>query len=131
MQDIPNKAALLKAVTRFLQADLAEAVSDPALRFRLLVAANLLGVVEREIRLEDVHYEAEVKRLAQLLDGVDERPLLALQDEALRREALAPLYEALFCDKGEDEARFAHVRETLAEKLSIINPRFDLSSTIE
>ena len=36
MQDIPDKATLLAAVRRFLKADLAGGITDPALRFRVL-----------------------------------------------------------------------------------------------
>ena len=52
MQDIPDKATLLASVRRFLKADLAAGIADPGLRFRVLIAANLLGVVERELGLE-------------------------------------------------------------------------------
>ena len=132
MQDIPDKATLLAAVRRFLKTELAGVVPDPALRFRVLIAANLLGVVERELTLEQAHHSAETDRLAALLSELDVEALLACQGDDARRAALAPLYERLLTDETVDEqARFAHVQATLAEKLAVINPRFDLSPTID
>ena len=131
MQDIPDKATLLSAVRRFLKADLARAISDPGLRFRVLIAANVLGVVEREIKSEHTHHSAEVERLSLLLDGVDKDALMALHGDEARREALAPLYELLLGGEVEEEALFKHLKATLAEKLSVVNPRFDLSPTID
>ena len=132
MQDIPDKATLLTAVRRFLKSDLAAVIPDPALRFRVLIAANLLGVVERELGLEQAHHDAETERLAALLSDVDLAALRALQGDDARRAGLAPVYERLLADDTVDQdALFAHVKATLAEKLAVINPRFDLSATID
>jgi len=132
VQDIPDKATLLAAVRRFLKADLAKETTDPALRFRVLIAANLLGVVERELAHEQAHHTAEVERLSTLLSDIDEESLLSLQGDEARREALAPLYERLLSGDSEDpQAVFDHVKATLADKLAVVNPRFDLSSTID
>ena len=132
MQDIPDKVTLIAAVGRFLSSELPGAIQDPGLRFRVLIAANILGVVERELRLEQGHYEAEVGRLAELLDGLDKEALLAAHGDADRRAALRPHYQALIEAEGVDEvARFAHLKATLAETLSVVNPRFDLSATID
>lgn len=132
MQDIPDKATLLAAVRRFLKADLAAVIPDPALRFRVLIAANLLGVVERELGHEQAHHAAEVGRLVALLQDADAEMLLGLQGDAARREALGPLYERLLeGDSADPDAVFDHVKATLAEKLAVVNPRFDLSSTID
>ena len=129
MQDIPDKSTLLAAVRRFLKADLAGAVTDPALRFRVLIAANLLGVIERELALEGAHHTAEVERLGDLTDV---EGLLSLDGDDARRAGLAAAYQELLADEGADEAAlFAHVKATLAEKLAVINPRFDLSPTID
>jgi hypothetical protein len=132
MQDIPDKATLLAAVRRFLKADLAAVIPDPALRFRVLIAANLLGVVERELHHEHAHHGAEVERLTSLLSDVDGDMLLGLQGDTARREALGPLYERLLSGDTEDpQALFDHVKATLADKLAVVNPRFDLSSSID
>ena len=63
---------------------------------------------------------------------MDVAALLATQGDAARRAALGPLYERLLADDAvDDAARFAHVKATLAEKLAVVNPRFDLSPNIE
>ena len=129
MQDTPDKAALLGAVRRFLKADLVQAVSDPAVRYRVLVAASLLGVVERELALGEGHYVAELDRLEALV-GVEEIvPLRALQTDDARRAALGELYTRILSDDTDQGALFAHVKATLADKLAVVNPRFDLSAT--
>ncbi|MDP6946731.1 MAG: DUF6285 domain-containing protein [Myxococcota bacterium] len=132
MQDIPDKATLLAAVRRFLKTELAGVVPDPALRFRVLIAANLLGVVERELSLEPGHHTAEVDRLASLLSEAEVEALRTLEGEEARRAELASLYDRLLADESVDrDALFGHVKATLAEKLAVVNPRFDLSPTIE
>lgn len=132
MQDIPDKATLLGAVRRFLKSDLASTIDDPALRFRVLIAANLLGVVSRELELEHDHHLAEVTRLASLLEGLDVEALSDLHGDTQRREALSPLYARLLEETDSDEAAlFSHVKQTLAEKLEVVNPRFDLSPSID
>jgi len=132
MQDIPDKSALLGAVRRFLKDDLLGAVSDPSLRYRVLVALSLLGVVEREISLEGRHYAGELDRLAELLGAEEIAPLRALQTDESRRAALTPIYERLLLgDAADPDALFAHVKATLGDKLAVVNPRFDLSPTVE
>ena len=133
MQDIPDKSTLLTAVQHFLQNDLASSVTDRALRFRLLIAANVLGIVTRELALEARHLEDELMRLAAL--GVDAEALDAvrrLDSEQARRDALSQLYGPLLQgESGPNSALFGHIKATLADKLAVTNPRFDLSATIE
>ncbi len=132
MQDIPDKATLLAAVRRFLKTELAGVVPDPALRFRVLIAANLLGVIERELSLGPDHHTAEVDRLESLLSEAEVEALRTLESEEARRVELASLYDRLLADESVDpDALFGHVKATLAEKLAVVNPRFDLSPTIE
>ncbi len=132
MQDIPDKSALLGAVRRFLKDDLLPVVPDPSLRYRVLVALSLLGVVERELALGDGHYADEIGRLAELLEAAEVDDLSALQSDDARRAALTPIYERLLADDATDQdALFAHVKATLADKLAVVNPRFDLSATAQ
>ena len=132
MQDIPDKSTLLTAVARFLKRDLAPVTESPALRFRVLIAANLLGVVTREIGLEATHFNAEVDRLDGLLSEEAVAQLRAAQGEEARRAALSEAYaQLLTAPEVPEDALFAHVQATLAEKLAVINPRFDLSMTLD
>ncbi len=136
MQDTPERGQLLAAVRGFLKGDIAPAVEDPALRFRVLVAANILGVVERELALDQVHWAAECARLA-ALDPHLEADAAQVADPAARRALVAASWQRLLADTSEvraehgDEVLRAAVQATLAEKLAVVNPRFDLSPEIE
>ncbi|MCB9730546.1 MAG: hypothetical protein H6744_07885 [Deltaproteobacteria bacterium] len=133
MQDRPDREALLRAVAGFLKSDVVPAVADAGLRFRLLVATHVLGVVERELRGEHADWAAEAERLAGLGLAVDPQ----LVDEPARRravtEAQAALCARIDAAPPEDDlsAERAHVLATLREKLAVVNPRYDLSPTIE
>lgn len=67
MQDRPSAQELLDAVRLFLATELLPTVSDPRLRFRTLIAANLLDMLRRELALEPDLLAAEYARLATLL----------------------------------------------------------------
>lgn len=49
MSDVPNTVELLSGVAMFLKEDVRGAVDDPALRFRSLIAANLVRLAISEI----------------------------------------------------------------------------------
>lgn len=132
MQDRPTHVELLDAVRAFLAADLAPAVTDRGLRFRVLIAANLLDVVTAELGAADGHFEAEVERLGALMPDVVDDQVLERSTAAGRRQILEVYERALVeriragsGDPSEDPALWAHVRQTLVEKLSVVNPRFD------
>ncbi|MGM0575063.1 MAG: DUF6285 domain-containing protein [Myxococcota bacterium] len=133
MQDRPDRETLLQAVRDLLKGSVIPAIEDPALRFRVLVAVNVLGVVRRELRAEDAHWAEEIARLADLLG--DDAPDPAICGAEARRDALeaahARLVQRLEAGDVDEDAATAHVRRTLAEKLSVVNPRFDLSTRIE
>lgn len=132
MQDLPDKASLLTAVARFLGDDrFKKELRDPALIFRLKIAAHVLETVAREDQLGDGHDHAELARLEQLF----RMPLSPLElSPRTVREKIAALNKRL---ATELRARFdvpgahAHLKATLAEKLSVTQPRFDLKDEIE
>lgn len=133
MQDRPDRQQLLHAVAGFLKTDIMPAVADPGLRFRLLVATHVLGTVDRELHGEHHAWHAEAARLVAL--GI---PVAAdLLDEPSRRRAAVDANAELVrrIDAAGPEADLSaereHVLATLREKLAVINPRFDLSPTIE
>src|SRR4051812_30641733 len=70
MQDRPAKEVLLDAIASFLLTQVKPAISDPALGFRVLIAANLATVVASEIRSGDEQNAAERERLRALLPEV-------------------------------------------------------------
>jgi hypothetical protein len=136
MQERPNKLALLMAIGRFLMEEVRPALSDPRLAFRALIAANLASVVASELGSDDAHVTAELERLRGLFP--DGPVAAALPDFDARRAALADAntrFAAWLRDGAatDDElARAAEaLRQTLREKLSVDNPRFDTSLDIE
>src|SRR5581483_4612963 len=67
MQDRPTDRELIDAVAQFLDSELTPTVTDPRLRFRALVAANILHIVTRELEQGDAQLRAEYARLTALL----------------------------------------------------------------
>ncbi|HUF83655.1 MAG TPA: DUF6285 domain-containing protein [Acidimicrobiia bacterium] len=115
LQDRPTAPELLEAVREHLEGDVmtADALSGRA-RFHARVAANVLGIVERELRLGPGLDAAERERLTALLghDGeVDE--LLAELARRIRDGSL---------DDRHDEV-VATVRASVRAKLEVANPK--------
>lgn len=135
MQDLPDRSSLLTAVARFLADDrLKAAVRDPALAFRLKIAAHLIESVVREEKSEEAHDAAELSRLEALFALPRSAPELAT---SLRRARIAELNRRLATELRaggtEDFAARAHdhLKATLADKLSVTTPRFDISAEVE
>lgn len=133
MQDTPDRSQLLAAVRGFLKRDVAAAITDPALRFRVLVAANIVGVVDRELAGEQGHWHAEVDRLASLDPSFDADAARLIADRGERHALASSTWDRLLETGSQvDETELmAAVRATLADKLAVVNPRFDLSVEIE
>lgn len=127
MQDPPSKEQLLAAVGRLLQDDLLPVVEDPALGFKIRIAANLIRVVAAECALERDHDLAELTRLRALFPGTD-------VDDRDPREAIGALNRLLaqrIRDEGSSAAVSEHVLATLREKLDVVSPRFVTDFEIE
>lgn len=121
MQDRPNPDELVCAVREFLRDELAPAVEDPRLRFRLQVAANALAIAERQMQQGESPLRAEAARLARLLDreipACRSRAELQARAEALNRE-LARIIRA-----GERPPGTLDVlRQMAEEKLDVVHP---------
>lgn len=135
MQDLPDRSSLLTAVARFLGDDrLKAAVRDPALAFRLKIAAHLLESVVREEKNEDAHDAAELSRLEELFELPRSASAPAT---SARRERIAELNRRLASElrTGGNETFAArardHLKATLTDKLAVTTPRFDTASEIE
>ena len=50
VHDRPDPHELAEAVREFLEREILPVLEDPRLRFRALVAANALGILERQLR---------------------------------------------------------------------------------
>jgi len=128
LQDRPTVLELLAAVRTFLEEDIVPGLEGRQ-RFHVLVSANVLGILERELGGEEAALLAEWTRLARLLGLGGAQPperMTAL------RAAVGELTEQLAerirrgdADAGQwAEAVRAHVRETVVEKLRVANPRY-------
>jgi len=137
MQDRPTKTELLDALAEFLMREVRPHVSDPAVKFRVLIAANLASIVANENRLEDAQDAAQLHRLRLLM------PDMPIETEdAPGREGRLQTIETLNAElavrvrggrlnDAQRAAVWVHLGETLREKLAVVNPRFDMSPTIE
>lgn len=131
MQDRPTATELLAAVRDFLQQEIIPTLDDQRQKFRTLVAANVLGVVARELQGEEERLRAEWARLVALeRTGADEPAPPATLD-GLRADLDAR--KRALCDRiraGEADAGpwrhdvLAYVQWSLVEKLRVANPRF-------
>jgi hypothetical protein len=113
-QDRPAASELVAAVREFLERDVM-AATEGRVRFHTRVAANVLGIVERELTLGADLEPGEITRAGALLghDG---------PARELERELAAAIRAGSFEDRL-DEVR-AHVRTTVREKLLIANPAY-------
>lgn len=107
--DAPDPAVLLEAVREFLSAEV-EPVLEGRLRYHLKVAANVLAIVERELRLGDQHTGRHRARLDRL--GFESDAQLAA---AIRSGALDDRF-------GELESE---LRAMVADKLAVARPNYD------
>jgi uncharacterized protein (DUF2267 family) len=105
--DQPDAATLLEAVREFLSEEL-EPQLDGRLRWHTKVAANVLAVVERELRLGPEQAVRHAERLQRL--GFDSDAALA---DAIRTGQL---------DDRLDELA-AELQEMVADKLAVARPQ--------
>jgi hypothetical protein len=128
VNDRPTAAELAEAVRLFLEQELAPALEDARLRFGTLIAANVLGIVSRELATETDHLREEWTALAGLLGEMGPTPT----DPAELRRAVRGLNERL-CQRIRDgalddpegfRAAAAVVRRQVVRKLEVANPRY-------
>ena len=128
MQDRPDAGELLQAVRAFLEEQVVPAL-DGTRQFHARVAANVLGIVGRELALGDEALRAEWRRLGALLgEPSSDIPESggALADAVRERNAaLAARIRSGDADAEPLRAEvLAHLRATSAERLAIANPRY-------
>jgi hypothetical protein len=106
--DVPSVRELVTAVREFLERDVVQGTED-RLRFHARVAANALGVVERELALGPEHERAHRERLARL--GVSDEEELA-----------AAIRSGRLDDRLDDVIDV--VGQTVRDKLLVANPKY-------
>ena len=141
MQDRPTAVELLATIGEFLDQDILPEVSG-GLRYRTLVALNLVSVLARELQAGDVPARREHQEMLALLGGPEpagtsapqdgtalQQSLLQLNDE-LQRRLMAPVLpdRAFLLD-----ARHA-LERAVRDKLAINKPgyeRYDMAAEVE
>jgi len=124
MQDRPTMNELLEAVTHFLDDEVVPNLTGSR-QFYSRVAANVLRTVLRELDVEEEQLTAEWERLNGLLPQEPQPPTRVELKQAIRRrtEELCQRIRKGDADAGlYREQVFAHVRESVREKLLVSNP---------
>lgn len=131
MVERPTNIELIITIRDFLQTELAPTLTDQRLRFRTLIAANLLAILEREMSPAASREEAEKQRLAVLLELI--APSVDAQHASSRHErplelALHQLCEAIRAGQCDDEpvrqALVDYLRWSVETRLAINNPDY-------
>jgi len=132
MQDRPTILELLGAVRTFVTRQVVPAL-EGGRQFHARVAANVLAIVERELRDGDAQLRDEWMRLRALAlpeeAAADDTPpadpdVLRAAVAALNAD-LAARIRAGECDRGSfRDAVLAHLRLTVSDKLRIANPAY-------
>lgn len=128
MNDRPSAPELLAAVRLFLEGDLLKSLTDSRLRFQTLIAANVLGIAEREWQQEEEQLEEEARVLGALLSH--ERPNTARVGDlrqtvlALNAELCRRIQAGTFDEPGRFKELGQILRQSLVRKLQIANPRY-------
>src|SRR3954454_4722457 len=85
MHDRPTTTELVAAVRLFLETELLPSLKDQRMRFQALVAAHVLGTVERELPVEEADLRWEAAWLGKVLD---ETPAPASSLAELRQDVI-------------------------------------------
>jgi len=123
VQDRPTAVELLDALGGFMR-DRAENARDRWERFQFQVAANSIGVIKRELELEDGFMQAEWQGLDRLL-GAESMPegqaALATRLSERNGELAERIRRGDF--DGEAEARLLpYLWETIVNKVRVASP---------
>ena len=125
MQDRPTAIELLEALTDFMR-DRAAHARDRWERFQFQVAANSMGIIRRELELEDGFMRAEWRRLDGLLgtEIMPDEPASFRARLRARNDELCERIRVGAFDAAADEERLVgHLWETVVEKVRIASPR--------
>jgi len=125
VNDRPTARELLEAVESFLRDEVVEAL-DGHVKYQTRVAANVVGIVAREIGCEDRHLAGEWQRLGVLFDDSSSPPADREQLRAGLREKTEKLVERIRAGDADDgpwrDAVVAHLKQTVADKLEVAKP---------
>jgi hypothetical protein len=134
MHDRPSTSELLSAVRQYLEQELLPKLEDPWQKYQTLIAANVLGIIEREQSTQRKHWLEEGGELFFLLRG--RQSYWAQFTEEMQQEIRQG--NVMLCDairRGEFDAteRFKTLgqalRRIVLRKLEVANPKFLASAS--
>ncbi|PKA16712.1 DUF6285 domain-containing protein [Leptospira haakeii] len=131
MQDKPSATELLEAIQDFLMKEVLPEFRDKdLLAYKTLVSWNMLGVISREIRSGEESIDKELTRLASLLKKKSEFPKTWNEKKSLTSTWNEELRDIIRKEKKslEDTEYWKHIKESVIEKVEIVNPRFTTES---
>lgn len=122
----PTAAELIEAVREHLEAKVLPTITDPQLRFQTLVAAHVLGVIEREMTVGAAQATDEWAALTTLLARDEARPasdaLLQARVAALNSDLCGAIERGEF--DTEPAALVAFLEAQTEAALALWNPDF-------
>jgi Domain of unknown function (DUF6285) len=124
MHDRPNPDEIVAAVRDYLERELIPTLADPRLRFQTLVAANVLGIVERQLQGEEAQLLAEATMLP-TAGAVPQR--LSELRQAVRagnQRLCEQIRNGDFDEPEHFRALSLQLRQPVIEKLKVANPRY-------
>lgn len=131
MQDKPSATELLEAIQDFLMKEVLPEFRDKdLLAYKTLVSWNMLGVISREIRSGEESLDKELSRLSSLLGKKSEYPKTWNEKKDLTSTWNEELRDIIRKEKKslEDTEYWKHIKESVIEKVEIVNPRFTTES---
>ncbi|TGM95521.1 DUF6285 domain-containing protein [Leptospira dzoumogneensis] len=131
MQDKPSATELLEAIQDFLMKEVLPEFRDKdLLAYKTLVSWNMLGVISREIRSGEELLDKELTRLSSLLKKKSEFPKTWNEKKNLTSSWNEELRDIIRREKKslEDTEYWKHIKESVIEKVEIVNPRFTTES---
>jgi len=118
MHDGPSAGQLAEAVREFLETEVLPVAQDPRLRFRVLVAANALSILQRDLELGEDLLAEEIALLRPLAGpppaGTPGQQALSLSAELCRR----------IRDGEVPRGTLAALRRIAELKLRVASPRY-------
>ena len=128
MLDKPDAKELLEALAAFLANDVVPELRGRK-KFHALVSANIARILAREAELGPGVQEREIERLTVLLGRAREEsvPTTAAERDCLETELAQELIRRIETGEADEgiwaDQVFAYLKETVADKLRIDNPK--------
>ena len=129
MQDRPTAQELVEAVATFLETEILPTLVDSRLRFRGLIASNVLQIVARELAHENAGRPKEWSLLAAVLgksstEAPESDAVLVAGIEAMSHELRDRIRSGDFDDPTQFAKALDVAEGSVVDKLRVSNPRF-------